>query len=117
MVATQRLRPPKREVAALNALDGRTVLVRHGRDLRAALERDLGGDLSTAQAILAERAVTLAMFCERCEVAWLETNELHESYLSCVNALRHVLTSLGLERRARDVTPSVAEYLKSKGAT
>jgi len=95
-------------------LDGRTSLVRHGRDLRAALEADLGGDLSAAQAVLVERAVTLAMFCEKCEVAWLESGELDPSYLSSLNALRHLLVALGLERKARDVTPSVSDYLASK---
>lgn len=112
-----RSRPPKVKLRALASLDGRTALIRQGRDLRAALSADLGGDLTTAQAILVERACTLAMFCERCEITWLASGELDDSYLGAVGTLRHVLAQIGIKRVARDVTPDLSTYIAAKEST
>jgi hypothetical protein len=37
-------------------------------------------------------------------------------YQRCSNSLRRLLEAVGIQRRARDVTPSVSEYLASKAA-
>jgi hypothetical protein len=89
-------------------------LARHGRDLRSAIEADLGGDLTAAQSILVERVTVLSMFATKCEAEWLAGGEMNASYLSAVTSLRHVLMALGLERKARDVTPSLPDYLASR---
>jgi hypothetical protein len=113
---TARSRPPKAKLQALVELDGRTHLVRQARGLQAAITSDLGGDLSAAQSILVERACLIATFCEACEAKWLSAPEagMDESYLSAVGTLRHVLGQLGIERRARDVTPNLQTYLADK---
>ncbi len=50
------------------------------------------------------------------EEARLATGEVLDvqTYTTAVNALRRLLGDLGLERVARDVTPPLADYLKSK---
>jgi hypothetical protein len=104
---------------SLRDLDGRSRAAARCRELVASLESDLGGSdrLSTAQRQLVQRAALLATQLEDFEVRWSlgEPIELQD-YLATVNCQRRVLQSLGLERRARDVTPTstLAEYLASR---
>jgi hypothetical protein len=49
------------------------------------------------------------------EARWVSGEQLElGEYLQAVNVQRRVLATLGLERRARDVTPTLVEYLASK---
>jgi hypothetical protein len=88
-------------------LDGRSRAAARCRQLVKDFESDLGGadELSTAQRQLVQRAALLATCIEDFEVRWTMglVFELPD-YLAMVNAQRRVLLSLGLERRARDVS-------------
>jgi hypothetical protein len=110
--------PPKSagkiRLLTLNHLDGRTMAARRARELIEAIESDLGGGdhLSEGAKQLVQRAACLGAFIESCEAQWLggEAVELSD-YLAAINSQRRVLATIGLERRAREVTPTVAAYL------
>lgn len=75
----------------------------------------LGGDPSEAQSIIARRATTLAVWCEQAEAKATAGETLNiGGYATATNTLRRLLLDLGLERRMRDITPSIDAYL-SKG--
>ena len=90
--------------------DHRTVWVRRFRDVLALHLKDLGGEteVSEAEKALARRSACLVVELEQLEqkfAAGEDTPKALESYQRCVNTLRRTLESLGLQRRARDVTP------------
>lgn len=87
--------------------------MRRYRDIFDQLVSDLGGDPSEAQIIIARRAATLAVWCEGCEGAMARGDDLDiAAFTTATNALRRLLADLGLERRARDVTPTIADYIR-----
>jgi hypothetical protein len=97
----------------LEGVDGRSALARRYRDILAQLTSDIGGDPSEAQNIIVRRATTLAVWCEQAEAKAAAGNELSiGEYATATNSLRRLLLDLGLERRMRDITPSIDAYLK-----
>lgn len=101
----------------LDTVDGRSALARRYRDILAQLVSDLGGDPSEAQSLIARRAATLAVWCEQAEAQLAGGDSLNiGEFTTAVNTMRRLLNDLGLERRMRDITPSIAAYL-SKGGT
>lgn len=101
----------------LQHLDGRTNAVKQVREIMSDMEQDLGGpdNLSTAQRALIQRAAVLSTICEDMEVRWALGDPTFdtEQYLPVTNALRRLLESIGLQRRAR-TTPSLHEYLQQR---
>ena len=99
-------------------IDRRTRAFQAADRLRSALISDLGGEarVSTGERELAQRAAVLGAMTEHIEAQWLRGDAIDlADYLAAVNAHRRVLVTLGLERRARDVTPpSLREYLAGK---
>jgi hypothetical protein len=93
-------------------LDARTAPTRKVHELARRLARDLGGDLSTAKQALVVRAATLIALCEHSEVCLLTGREVSlADYLAATATLKRVLTTLGLDRVPREVTPGLREYL------
>ena len=96
-------------------LDGRTRAARNARDIAAAMTADLGGeqDLTEAQRQLIQRAATLGALIEDFEAHFLAGEQLEglPKYLSAITTQRHVLSLLGLERRAHDATPDIQKFL------
>ena len=92
-------------------LDGRTRAARNARDIAAAMTADLGGeqDLTEAQRQLIQRAATLGALIEDFEARFLAGEQLDG--LSAITTQRHVLSLLGLERRAHDATPDIQKFL------
>jgi hypothetical protein len=100
----------------LDGVDGRSALARRYRDILGELIRDLGGDPSGAQAAIARRAAALCTWCEQAEAAMAGGGEINiAEFTTAANAMRRLLVDLGLERRARDVTPTLSQYLATKG--
>jgi len=104
-------RPPKRHryrkkrLGSLSDLDLRTGPGQRALALARALETDLGRDLSSGQRELVKRAALLSVLTEDCESRWLKHEPVAVAdYVSLVNAERRVLVTLGLERRAIDVS-------------
>src|SRR5258708_2832944 len=92
---------------SLAQLDGRTAAAQRARDLIADLEADLGGAeaLSHGERQLVQHAGILGAMIENDAVALLQGGAVDvPNYLSSINAQRRILTTLGLSRRAKDVT-------------
>lgn len=104
---------------SLADIDRRTAAFRNSQALLADILADLGGaaNASAGQRELAQRAAVLSALIGHAEAKWLlgEAIDLG-SYLASVNAYRRVLATLGLERRARNITPSPLEYARQKAA-
>ena len=104
----------KVRLLCLDDLDRRTRACKQALSLRDGFLSDLGGEdyASTAQRELAQRAAILGAMLEDQEARYLqgEPVELAE-FCTLVNAQRRVLSDIGLDRRQRDVTPSLGEYI------
>jgi hypothetical protein len=101
----------------LDGVDGRSVVLRRYREILAQLTSDMGGDPSEAQQQIARRAAMLAIWCEQQDTEAAKGNAIDiAAYTTASNSLRRLLESLGLERRSRNVTPTLAEYAARKAA-
>lgn len=99
----------------VDQIDGRSVLARRYRDVLAQLSADLGGDLTEAQMMIARRAATLAVWCEQAEAVMAGGGALDiAAFTTASNTLRRLVADLGLERRLKDVTPSLHQYLAGR---
>jgi hypothetical protein len=101
-------------------VDGRSVWMRRLRDLTRAHINQLGGEgnISHAENVLIRRTAMLTLQCEIMDKRFAENNGeapawMLELYCRTSNSLRRLLDSLGLQRRARNVTPPTLEqYLQ-----
>jgi hypothetical protein len=97
--------------------DGRSPWARRWRDLVELHVADLGGidNVSEAEKAIIRRAATLICELERREAEFAvgegASDIALEVYQRASNSLRRLLESTGLKRRARDVTPTLADYL------
>jgi hypothetical protein len=95
----------------LPGLDGRSAWVKRCRELIAAHLADLGGidNTSAAERSIIRRAAVLTTELEQLEVRFATAGEASaddlDAYQRCANSLRRLLESVGLQRRARNVTP------------
>lgn len=97
-------------------LDRRTAAARRAMELVSGLESDLGGGdrLTVAERQLVQRAAVLGAIIEHHEARWLDGQVINvNEHLASINAQRRVLEAVGLERRARDVTPDLDTYLRT----
>jgi hypothetical protein len=87
-------------------VDGRTLPARRYRAVCSEIASDLGGDPSAGQWLIINRAAGLTVQCELLDAAIL-TGEAVDiaSYTTLTNSLVRTLKTLGLERRAKDVSP------------
>jgi hypothetical protein len=96
----------------LEDLDGRTRAAQKARELVAALESDMGGPehLSVAERELTKHAALLGALVEDYSVRWLKREPVSiPDFLAAVNAERRLLMTIGLSRRAIDVTNRARE--------
>ncbi|TJW44333.1 MAG: hypothetical protein E5X59_20640 [Mesorhizobium sp.] len=102
--------------AILPGVDGRSVDMRRINEIFTRLERDMGGDLPEAKSIIAKRSANLAALCERIEAAMVNGDSDIDigAYTTTINSLRRLLVDIGLERKARDITPTLSQYLAQK---
>jgi hypothetical protein len=100
--------------------DGRSAWGRRMRDLISLHLSDLGGadNVSEAEKSIIRRVATLTVELERMESVFAEAGEALPDQLDLYNRtagnMRRLLEAVGLERRSKDVTPSLAEYLAGK---
>jgi hypothetical protein len=116
-------RPPRTRSAVTNGRrlfvtgDGNSAWSRRYRDLIAGHVGDLGGDdlLSEAQRSLIKRASAIECELEQLEgkLSSGETIDL-DAFTRAASHLRRILETLGIERRQRDVTPSLSRYIESR---
>jgi hypothetical protein len=104
----------------IDHLDGRTVASKRAFELIAAIGRDLTGSDDSSQLTegtkqLIQRAAILGAMIESNEAAWLGGDVVDLSnYFIALNTQRRILVTLGLERRCRDVSPNLEQYLQQQ---
>ena len=95
-------------------VDGRGFLARRFRDLQATLCQDLGKQEACAEAMLQLVRTTAGLVILREEMDAKAVNGERIDighYVRVSGALRRCLSTLGLERKARDITPSLQDYM------
>jgi hypothetical protein len=98
-------------------VDGRTNGGRRFRELAADLAQHLGGHPTPPQQAIIMRAAALAIWCETQETALANGADFDvAAFTTAANSLRRLLADLGLERRLKDVTPSLEQFLAAKVA-
>ena len=106
----------------LHDLDHRGAWARRLKDLIVNHVNDLGGadNVSEAEKLLVRRCAMLSLQCELQEQRFAlneggeATSAQIEVYQRTTNTLRRTLEALGLQRRAREVVPTLSQYLESK---
>jgi hypothetical protein len=124
--ASRRKNPAKGKSAITNgklllaAVDGRSLWARRFRDLCILHTNDLGGAdmVSESEKMLIRRCATLNCELEMLEQRFAEDGQSDlaslETYQRAANSLRRLLQALGLQRRSKDITLSLAEYLQQR---
>ena len=103
--------------AFLSNIDGRSPWVRRAKDLIREHLSDLGGpnNVSAAERSITRRVAGLSVELENLEARFATAGSASaedlDLYQRVANSLRRLLEAVGLQRRPRDVTPSVADYL------
>jgi hypothetical protein len=107
----------------LPGVDGRSVYGRRLRDLIELHITDLGGleNCSAAECSLIRRVATIAVELEHLEGRFARaeggaTPEELQLYCGASSVLNRLLTTLGLKRRPKDVTPDLARYLERQAS-
>ncbi len=109
----------KARLLCLADLDQRTAAAKAAQSLRRALAADLGGldELSAAQIALVDNAALLGAALGDLGARFLAGKDADlTEFVVLANSQRRMLTTLGLERRAKDVTPMLRDYIQSKRA-
>ena len=109
----------KVKLLSLSDLDGRTGAARAVRALISDIEDDLGGAdrMSAAEQQIAARAGCAGAMLQNLEALWISGRPIDiQAYTTLANTQSRLLKLLGLERRARDVTPTLSAYLAAKAA-
>jgi hypothetical protein len=101
----------------LPGVDGRGAWARRFRDLIELHLDDIGGAeaASSAERSIIRRASALEVELERLEAQFATAGEADadalDLYSRASNTMRRHLEAIGLQRRPRDVTPSLDQYL------
>jgi hypothetical protein len=104
----------------LSGVDGRSVWARRLRDLIDIHIEDLGGSdaVTAAERSIVRRASTLTVELERMEARFALAGEASaeelDLYSRTAGNLRRLLESVGLQRRAKDVTPDLRDYVSAR---
>jgi hypothetical protein len=113
-------RPLRTKLATLDQLDGRTIAAKQARDTISAIESDLGGaeSISTARRAIIENAAVLGAVVQDMGAKWMQGEQIDlQLYSALSNTRRRLLESIGLDFRARDITPSIDEIAEEIEAT
>ena len=108
--------------ALLPGVDGRSAWVRRARDLIREHLADLGGfdNVSAAERSIIRRASVLTVELERLEAKFALAGEASvqdlDAYQGGAYTLTRLLQCVGLQRRARDVGPTLDQYLAEVAA-
>jgi hypothetical protein len=110
----------KARLMTLDDLDGRSLAAKAAKSLIMAMQEDLGGAdrLSAAERAIVHRSAVITAMVEDMETRWLAGGDLDVgAYSSLTNVLRRLLATIGLQRRQRDVTPELHDYIAERTAT
>jgi hypothetical protein len=104
----------------LPGIDGRSVWVRRCKDIITSHLCDLGGEENTSEAerSIIRRASVITVELERLQAGFAAAGEASaeelDLYQRTAGNLRRLLEAVGLQRRAKQVTPTVGEYLRQE---
>ena len=104
--------------ALLPGVDGRSPWVRRCKDVIAAHLSDLGGEdnTSAAERLIIRRASVLTFELERLEARFALAEQASpedlDLYQRTAGNLRRLLEAVGLQRRPRNLTPNLKDYLE-----
>ena len=104
----------KVRLLTLDDLDGRTNAAKYVRETRDEVIGDLGGEghLSTLERIAVDNVVLTAAMLRDAGVRWLIGQTVDPNVVATLqNTFNRSAMALGWQRRARDVTPSLKDYL------
>lgn len=104
--------------APLPGLDMRTTQGRRIKEIVGSLVSDLGGDPTEGQFILIQRIAVLTSQLELIEAAVANGERPFSisEFATGANSLNRLLGAIGLERVARDVTPTLDRYIRQTAA-
>jgi hypothetical protein len=100
-------------------VDGRSVVARRYRDIIGAVVSDQGGaeHLSESRLQLIRRFSAASVLAEQMEARLARGEQINiQEYSLLVSTMVRVAQRIGIERRARNVTPSLGQYLSNKKA-
>jgi hypothetical protein len=106
--------------ALLPGVDGRSAWVRRCKDVIAEHLSDMGGldNTSAAERSIIRRASTLTVELERLEAKFATEGAASDSdldlYQRTAGNLRRLLEAVGIQRRPRDVSPSLGELMRDE---
>ena len=109
--------------ALLPGVDGRSAWVRRCKELIAGHISDLGGinNASAAERSIVRRACVLTVELERMERQFALAGEASpedlDIYARIDGNLRRLLEAVGLQRRARDIGPTLGDLLREDAMT
>ena len=96
-------------------VDGRSAVARRYRDIAAQIIADMGGASQCAEARiqLIRRFAAAAVLAERLEAQLANGHsiDITDHALLCSNLVR-LAQRIGIDRRSRDTTPSLSQYLQ-----
>jgi hypothetical protein len=102
----------------LPGVDGRSAWMRRCKDIIAAHVSDLGGEdnISAAERSIIRRASVMTVELERLEAKFAAAGEASEHdldlYIRGSGHLRRLLEAIGLQRRPRDIGPTLGDLLR-----
>lgn len=101
----------------LQGVDMRTHGGRRFKELCADLIDHLCDSPTAPQLAIIRRAAALAVWCEQAEAEQAQGGDLDVgAYTTAANTMRRLLTDLGLDRKARDVTPTLQSYIAGRAS-
>lgn len=110
----------KARLLSLNDLDGRTAAAQFVRDTCASIISDIAGEeseLSTLERTAVENVALTAAMIRDAGVRWLKGEPMDPATIATLtNTFNRTAAMLGWQRRAKDVTPTLGEYLAAKAA-
>ena len=114
-------KPPERagktRLISLTDLDQRSRAYNMAISSKAAITTDLGGEseLSEIEKLLVEQAALSSVVVKDAYTRWLAGEPIPLPELSVMqNAFLRIANSLGLRRRAKDITHDLNSYLEAK---
>lgn len=110
---------PKARLRTLDDLDRRTRAAQATFELRDQIAKDLGGidRLSAMKREIVDSAALLGAMIKDAGATYLSGDPVDlGEFMALTNAQRRLLADIGLERRARDVTPSLQDIIAGHAA-
>jgi hypothetical protein len=104
-------------VTLITGADKNSAEYREYRDVVADLAEHMGSAPTAVQRAIIEEAAGLVVWCRQQRLALLKGGPFDVGpYTTATNALRRLLADIGQERRLKDVTPTLEEYMRKYDA-